>query len=307
MRAFSTIALSALSFTSACIAASWTFEDATLTVQGKGAGVGGGVKEKLSPGSPLTSSSISLGATDSLKIILTTTEGKTAKRAHQAFLTLHEPMTGLEESFPFSLKENGKGKVEVVRLQSEPHIKIIKLTRTSQTQKDLPYQFVSSSKPLKASLILASFGSSTPYNSHAFDLTVSPDPANPAPAPSPAERYTSKEEIHHQFKADPQSGPRIISLFFTLAVLATVPVLLGVWLFLGANVDHFGKAFGASPVSHGVFLGSIIAMEAVFFMYYTVWNLFQTLPVAAVVGVVAYVSGSRALTEVQDRRLAGER
>ena len=72
-------------------------------------------------------------------------------------------------------------------------------------------------------------------------------------------------------------------------------------------MDHFGKAFGASPVAHGLFLGSVLAMEGVFFMYYVSWNLFQTLPVAAVVSVVAYVSGSRALTEVQDRRLAGER
>ena len=68
-----------------------------------------------------------------------------------------------------------------------------------------------------------------------------------------------------------------------------------------------GKAFGANPVAHGLFFGSIVAMEGVFFMYYISWNLFQTLPVAAVVGVVAFVSGSRALTEVQERRLAGER
>jgi hypothetical protein len=31
---------------SALAASSWTFDDATLTIQGKGAGVGGGVKEK---------------------------------------------------------------------------------------------------------------------------------------------------------------------------------------------------------------------------------------------------------------------
>jgi oligosaccharyltransferase complex subunit delta (ribophorin II) len=42
-------------------------------------------------------------------------------------------------------------------------------------------------------------------------------------------------------------------------------------------------------------------------MYYLSWNLFQTLPVAAVVGAVVFVSGSRALTEVQERRLAGQR
>lgn len=76
---------------------------------------------------------------------------------------------------------------------------------------------------------------------------------------------------------------------------------------LGGNLDHFGKAFGAKPVAHGLFFGSIVAMEGVFFLYYSSWNLFQTLPVAAVVGVVAYVSGSHALTEVQERRLAGQR
>lgn len=69
---------------------------------------------RLTPKSA-SSSAITLPAADTLKIVLTTKEGSTAKRPHQAFLTLHEPTTGLEESFPFSLKENGKGKVEVVR------------------------------------------------------------------------------------------------------------------------------------------------------------------------------------------------
>ena len=166
---------------------------------------------------------------------------------------------------------------------------------------------MTSSKPLRASIILASFGSSTPFNQNIFDLTVQTDANAPPAAPSAPERYSSKPEIHHIFRSDPQSGPRVISLVFTIATLATVPVLLGVWLFLGGNSDHIGKAFGTSPVAHGLFFGSIVAMEGVFFMYYVSWNLFQTLPVAAVVGTVAFVSGSRALTEVQERRLAGHR
>jgi oligosaccharyltransferase complex subunit delta (ribophorin II) len=48
-------------------------------------------------------------------------------------------------------------------------------------------------------------------------------------------------------------------------------------------------------------------MEAVFAMYYTSWNLFQTLPAMTVVGAVMFLSGSKALGEVQSRRLAGER
>lgn len=176
-----------------------------------------------------------------------------------------------------------------------------------QAQKDLPHQFLTSSQPIKASIVLASFGSSTPLNHHTFDLTIDSDSAIPPVVPSPPERYTSKPEIHHIFRSDPRSPPKIISLFFTLAVLAALPVLLGAWLYLGGNIDHVGKAFGANPLAHGLFFGSILAMEGVFFLYYTTWNLFQTLPVAAVVGTVAFVSGSRALTEVQERRLAGER
>lgn len=78
-------------------------------------------------------------------------------------------------------------------------------------------------------------------------------------------------------------------------------------MLLGANLGHLSKALGGAPVSHALYFGSIISMEAVFFMYYLSWNLFQTLPVAAVVGAVIFLSGSRALTEVQERRLAGLR
>lgn len=48
-------------------------------------------------------------------------------------------------------------------------------------------------------------------------------------------------------------------------------------------------------------------MEYVFFLYYSTWNLFTVLPVIGVVGTVTFLSGSKALGEVQSRRLAGER
>jgi oligosaccharyltransferase complex subunit delta (ribophorin II) len=67
--------------------------------------------------SPL-SKAVALEASDTLKIVLTTTENKKPKRPHQAFLTVTDAASGLEEAFPFSLKENGKGKIEVVRDKS---------------------------------------------------------------------------------------------------------------------------------------------------------------------------------------------
>ena len=79
------------------------------------------------------------------------------------------------------------------------------------------------------------------------------------------------------------------------------------WVVIGANLNHLFKALGSSPIPHTLFFSSILAMEGVFFMYYTSWNLFQTLPPAAGIGLVTFLSGSRALREVQGRRLAGLR
>jgi len=181
-----------------------------------------------------------------------------------------------------------------------------KLT-TRQTQKDIPAQLLASSQPLTASLVIASFGSPTPYKSKVFDLIVKRDPNAPFALPEKPVRYGKREEIHHIFRSDPRSPPKIISLVFTAAVLAALPMLFGAWLTLGANVNHMSKALGSAPLSHALFFGSIVALEGIFFLYYTSWNLFQTLPAAAAVGAVAFLSGSRALTEVQERRLAGLR
>jgi oligosaccharyltransferase complex subunit delta (ribophorin II) len=229
-----------------------------------------------------------LGATDTLKLVLTTLDGSTAKRPHQAFLTLTEPTTGLEESFVFNVKDSGKGKVDL-------------------SHKDLPHQFLTSEKPIVASIVIGSFGSSAPYKSKAFDLAVTRDPSVPLSVPAPPVRYAAESEIHHIFRDDPKSPPKIITIVFAAAVAAALPILLGAWAMLGANANHLSKALGNAPVSHGLFYGSILAMEGIFFLYYTSWNLFQTLPAAAVVGAVAFLSGSRALSEVQERRLAGQR
>ncbi|KAF1941269.1 hypothetical protein EJ02DRAFT_503632 [Clathrospora elynae] len=266
-------------------ASSWSFEDATVSVSSKGAEAG--LKDKLSP-STVLGKSVSLGATDTLKLLLTTTDGSTAKRPHQAFLTLTDPTTGLEESFVLSVKDSGKAKVNL-------------------SHKDLPHQFLTSSKPITASIVIGSFGSSSPYKSKLFDLAVNRDANVPLTIPEAPVRYAAEAEIHHIFRGDPESPPKIITIVFAAAVAGALPILLGVWATLGANTSHLTKALGNAPVSHALFFGSILAMEGIFFLYYTSWNLFQMLPAAAVVGAVAFLSGSRALSEVQERRLAGLR
>lgn len=176
-----------------------------------------------------------------------------------------------------------------------------------QNYKDLPTQFLTSAKPLKAHIILASFGSSTPFDHHAFDLRVSADTsAKPQTAEKPV-RYGKLEEIHHIFRSDPKSPPKIITLVFALGGLATLPILFGIWAAVGANLNQLPEAFNSAPLSHAAFLGSIAALEGIFFLYYSHWKLYQMLPAVGVMGLVAFLSGSRALSEVQSRRLGGKR
>ena len=68
---------------------------------------------RLSEKSPL-SKPVSLGSKDLLKVSLTAKEGGKGKRPHQAFLLVKETETGLEAPFPLTVKDSGKGVVEIV-------------------------------------------------------------------------------------------------------------------------------------------------------------------------------------------------
>lgn len=57
---------------------------------------------------------VTLGNGETIKVSVTTKDGSKAKRPHQAFLVLREA-SGLEAPFPLTVKESGKGTVEIVR------------------------------------------------------------------------------------------------------------------------------------------------------------------------------------------------
>ncbi|KFY34255.1 hypothetical protein V495_08189 [Pseudogymnoascus sp. VKM F-4514 (FW-929)] len=261
----------------------WSFKDATVSVVAKGSK--GTSKESLSPSKPLAQP-ISLGPAGTLKLSLTTTT-TTPSRPHQAFLTLTDPTTGLSTSFALQTRTTGAASLEL------PYA-------------SLPSALLSSPS-LSASLVLGSFGSAPASTTTLFNIALSAEEVEAAKQVAKPVRYGKLPEIHHIFGAEPGSPPRVISVFFALAVLATLPVVLGAWALVGGNAGHVGAALSAAPVSHGLFFGSLVAMEGVFAMYYVSWRLFEVLPLAGVVGAVAFVSGSKALSEVQARRVRGER
>ena len=270
---------------------------------------------RLTPNAPLPDH-VELAAADTLKLELTALDGKKAKRPHQAFLTLTEPRTGVQESFVLAVKANGKAKLELVRRRARMGgggggggaAPLTRRAAPAQTHKDLPQPFLAApTAAVPAAVVLGSFGSARPYRAASFTLALARDANVPVAAAPAPERYAAAPEIRHVFRGGPRSPPKAVTLVFSAAVLAALPALLAVWLRLGANAAHVGDALARAPIAHLLFLGSILAMEAVFFMYYAAWSLFQTLPAAALVGCVAFLSGSRALSEVQERRLAGKR
>lgn len=95
-----------------------------------------------------------------------------------------------------------------------------------KAQKDLPVQHLLATKPLRASIVIGSFGASKALDTTVFDLDVKRDASAPAPTYDAPIRYGKQPEINHIFREDPRSPPKIISLAFVMAVLATIPVLL---------------------------------------------------------------------------------
>ncbi len=95
-----------------------------------------------------------------------------------------------------------------------------------QSHKDIPTQLLTSSTPLTASVVIASFGSSKPYEGLAFEVKIEVDPNSPIASLGKPLRYRKLPEIHHTFKTDPKSPPKIITLIFSAAVVAVLPVLL---------------------------------------------------------------------------------
>ena len=103
-------------------------------------------------------------------------------------------------------------------------------------------------KPLSAELILASFGSTKPYKSKAFDLSIKHVSGAPRPAVEKPLRYGKLPEIHHIFRPDPKSPPVIITLVFAIAALAAFPAL-GYAVIAHAPASYCGQIWLIDPCS----------------------------------------------------------
>lgn len=100
---------------------------------------------------------------------------------------------------------------------------------TVQSQKDIPAQFFVSSKPIHATVVIASFGSAEGLISDAFDISLKQDANAAAPgAVGPILRYGKQPQIHHIFREPTKYPNPFFPAVFSVLIAGAVPVL--VWL-----------------------------------------------------------------------------
>ncbi|KAI9254240.1 Oligosaccharyltransferase subunit Ribophorin II-domain-containing protein [Sporodiniella umbellata] len=112
--------------------------------------------------------------------------------------------------------------------------------------------------------------------------------------------FTVQPEIHHVFRAEEKMPPTYFSTTFSVIVLLPWVLLALGWTQLGYTPTKVLCNLTSLPMVS--FLGSLIAIEYLFYLYWTHLSLFQMLPYLGGLCLAAFITGQRALTQVQERR-----
>ncbi|KAI7876035.1 hypothetical protein K492DRAFT_210615 [Lichtheimia hyalospora FSU 10163] len=114
-------------------------------------------------------------------------------------------------------------------------------------------------------------------------------------------------EIHHAFRPAESMPPAWFSQLFSLIALSPWIVLMIGWLGLGVTpVKVLGQLTSGSstmrPVSIIAFLASLASIEYLFYLYWTRLNIFETLSYLVILLAITFVTGQRALSQIQIHR-----
>mmetsp|Transcript_263 Transcript_263/g.508 ORF Transcript_263/g.508 Transcript_263/m.508 type:complete len:631 (+) Transcript_263:34-1926(+) len=119
---------------------------------------------------------------------------------------------------------------------------------------------------------------------------------------SASESLAAKPEIRHIFQQPARRPNVVISLFFTVVVLAPLAIV-----YVGIGYLRLELKFpsGTQRLWAMGFLGSLIAYLILNVMYFLVLNIFQALAGLGIVSVVATLAGNRALNFLNAARKTG--
>ncbi|KAL4210029.1 Dolichyl-diphosphooligosaccharide--protein glycosyltransferase subunit Swp1 [Rhizopus microsporus] len=129
---------------------------------------------------------------------------------------------------------------------------------------------------------------------------------NIAKAAGTEDIFELQPEIHHVFRPNEKMPPVLFSQLFSLIVLSPWLILIFGWLSLGytpAKVMSDFASFNRSSIYILGFIGSLVAIEYLFYLYWTKLNLMEMLPYFGGLCVITFITGQRALSSIQQKRI----
>jgi oligosaccharyltransferase complex subunit delta (ribophorin II) len=196
-------------------------------------------------------------------------------------LILSSKQTGNQIPIIVTVRENGKARAEL-DMKSPPE--------------DFP-----SSGNYSIDLTIGTFSHNNPTKYHIGTINIDVPYSYFAPI-----KYGPKPEIYHIFRPDQKLPPTIISYSFMIIILTPWLFLIGAWIHLGVNASFLTSEPRSLPAIIS-FLCLLLAIEVLFYNYWTHLNIFQTLSWLSILSILAFLLGQKALSDVQEWRLKGLR
>ncbi|CAG8510420.1 13036_t:CDS:2 [Ambispora gerdemannii] len=227
---------------------------------------------------------LKLNQDDNLKMILTIKDAKTDKpiKPHQAFLSFTNKEKGSQVALIVQIRDNGKARVEL-------------------DMKSAPTELLLGPADYEVDLIIGTFSRS---NSIKYQIGKAHIDVPEKTLPPPLLVYGPRPEILHIFGNPERLPPMWLSYGFVLIAIAPWISLIISWSYLDVNLSFLTGAPNISSIS---FLVSLVAIEILFYNYWTHLNIFQTLSWLTGLSLLAFFTGQRALSDIQGWRLKGLR
>ncbi|XP_060592727.1 dolichyl-diphosphooligosaccharide--protein glycosyltransferase subunit 2-like [Ruditapes philippinarum] len=111
------------------------------------------------------------------------------------------------------------------------------------------------------------------------------------------DQYAKKPEIKHMFREPEKRPSKTVSLAFTGLVLVPFAILFICWMKIGVNISNF--PFSVSAIGFHVCLGALFGL---YYMYWTTFNMFDTLRYLGLLGIPTFIFGNRLLSSIAARR-----
>lgn len=125
--------------------------------------------------------------------------------------------------------------------------------------------------------------------------------ANVGRAAFESPEFAALPEIEHIFRPDEKEPSKVIPLAVSALLVAPWLAVLGLWASSGWNLKNLFASPSLTLYGFG-FLGCLVAWVGLFYLYFTVFNLFDLFKFGSPLSVASIILGRQALVAHSQRK-----